>query len=159
MSSVPFRVLQIDHVEVFVPDRHEAARWYQRVLGLEILSGYQHWALDPRGPLMVSSDGGTTKLALFEGPHQAVGPASGFHLVAFRVDGDGFIQFLRRLDDLQLKDHRDRYVTSDSAIDHEKAFSVYFCDPYGHRLEVTTYDHEAVRVALASLRESKSHML
>jgi catechol 2,3-dioxygenase-like lactoylglutathione lyase family enzyme len=156
---VPFRILQIDHVELFVPDRHEAARWYQRVLGLETLSEYQHWAADPRGPLMISSDGGRTKLALFEGPGQAVGSTSGFHLVAFRVDGDGFIRFLQRLDDLQLKDHRDRYVTSDSAIDHEKAFSVYFCDPYGHRLEVTTYDHEAVQVARTLLRKSKSQML
>jgi catechol 2,3-dioxygenase-like lactoylglutathione lyase family enzyme len=31
-----FRVLQLDHVELFVPNRHEAAEWYQRVLGLEI---------------------------------------------------------------------------------------------------------------------------
>lgn len=30
-----FKVLQIDHVELFVPDRYEAARWYERVLGLE----------------------------------------------------------------------------------------------------------------------------
>ena len=31
-----FRVLQIDHVELFVPDRHEAAGWYQRILGLDV---------------------------------------------------------------------------------------------------------------------------
>ena len=30
-----FRVDQIDHVEVFVPDRREAARWYAETLGLE----------------------------------------------------------------------------------------------------------------------------
>ena len=35
-----FRALQIDHVELFVPDRYEAAGWYQRVLGLEILVEY-----------------------------------------------------------------------------------------------------------------------
>ena len=29
-----FTVLQIDHVELFVPDRYEAARWYERTLGL-----------------------------------------------------------------------------------------------------------------------------
>lgn len=51
-----FRVLQIDHVELFVPDRHEAAEWYRRTLGLEIVPGYQDWAADPGGPLMISSD-------------------------------------------------------------------------------------------------------
>ncbi|HYX24825.1 MAG TPA: hypothetical protein VFC23_11780, partial [Thermoanaerobaculia bacterium] len=29
--------------------------------------------------------------------------------------------------------------------DHHKAFSVYFNDPWGHRLEVTTYEAEWVR--------------
>ena len=32
-----FRVLQIDHVELFVPDRQEAADWYCRVLGLQVV--------------------------------------------------------------------------------------------------------------------------
>jgi hypothetical protein len=27
-----FKVLQIDHVELFVLDRYEAARWYERAL-------------------------------------------------------------------------------------------------------------------------------
>jgi hypothetical protein len=57
--------MQIDHVELFVRDRHDAAHWYRDVLGLEVVDGYQEWADDPRGPLMISSDGGTTKLALF----------------------------------------------------------------------------------------------
>ena len=52
-----FRVLQIDHVELFVPDRHEAAGWYQRILGLDVVPAYQDWAADPGGPLMISSDG------------------------------------------------------------------------------------------------------
>ena len=62
-----FRVLQIDHVELFVPDRREAADWYQRILGLEVVPEYQEWAAVPGGPLMISSDDGNTKLALFEG--------------------------------------------------------------------------------------------
>ena len=147
-----FRAIQVDHVELFVPDRHEAARWYEHVLGLQILPEYQQWADDPHGPLMISSDGGNTKLALFEGQPQGSRPTSGFHLVAFRVNADGFIEFLRRLGELQLKDHRDRLVTPDSAVDHEQAFSVYFSDPYGHRLEMTTYDHAATRKAMTALR-------
>ena len=46
------RVLQIDHVEMFVPVRHEAADWYGRVLGLRIVPGLEHWAEDRRRQLM-----------------------------------------------------------------------------------------------------------
>jgi catechol 2,3-dioxygenase-like lactoylglutathione lyase family enzyme len=148
-----FRVLQIDHVELFVPDRYEAARWYQSVLGLEVVPAYEHWAADPGGPLMISSDEGSTKLALFEGRPQESKPTAGFHLVAFRVGAAGFIEFLRRLGDLQLKDARARPVTADSVVDHDKAYSIYFCDPYGHRLEVTTYEYEATRAALMEERQ------
>ncbi len=144
----PFRVDQIDHVEFFVPRRRQAAAWYARVLGLEVVPEYEHWAEDPGGPLMISSDGGSTKLALFRGAPQGDRETAGFHLVAFRVGAVGFIEFLRRVPELDLVDHLERQVTADLASDHGKAFSIYFCDPYGHRLELTTYDHEAVRSAL-----------
>ena len=145
-----FGAAQIDHVELFVPDRREAAAWYRRVLGLEILPEYQEWAADPRGPLMISSDAGRTKLALFEGQPQGPRPTAGFHVVAFRVDAAGFLEFLGRLGGLQLRDDRDGPVTSESAVDHGQAYSVYFSDPYGHRLEVTSYEHDALRTALAA---------
>lgn len=151
-----FRVLQLDHVEVFVPNRHEAAAWYKRVLGLEIVPEFEFWAQDPQGPLMISSDCGSTKLALFRGPTDGAEGGSGFRLVAFRVDGGGFIAFIRRLDSLQLRDHRGRAVTIDSVVDHDKAYSVYFSDPYGHRLEITSYDHDALREALKGFRGEAS---
>jgi catechol 2,3-dioxygenase-like lactoylglutathione lyase family enzyme len=118
-----FRVLQIDHVELFVPDRHEAAGWYQRILGLEVVPALQTWAADPGGPLMISSDGGSTKLALFEGQPQELRPTAGFHRVAFRVRAEAFIDFLWRLEDLQLKGSGGSPVTLDNVVDHEKAFS------------------------------------
>ena len=59
-------MLQIDHVELFVPDRYEAARWYERVLGLRVVPEFEPWATGG-GPLMISTDEGNTKLALFEG--------------------------------------------------------------------------------------------
>ncbi len=149
-----FRVLQIDHVELFVPDRQEAAGWYQRVLGLEVVAEYQEWTADRGGPLMLSGDDGNTKLALFEGPPQASRPTAGFDRVAFRVNANDFVDFLQRLTDRPLKDDRDRPVTADSVVDHSKAYSVYFSDPYGHRLEVTTYEYEATRAALIGVRRS-----
>jgi catechol 2,3-dioxygenase-like lactoylglutathione lyase family enzyme len=143
-----FRVLPIDHVELFVPDRYEAAAWYLRILGLEIIPAYETWAADPRGPLMMSNDGGSTKLALFTGPPQESRATAGFHRVAFRLSGAGFLDFLRRVEGLNLRDSDDRPVTANSVVDHDQAYSIYFSDPYGHRLELTTYESETVRSAL-----------
>lgn len=145
-----FQVKQVDHIELFVPNRYEAAEWYEKVLGLEIVKSYEHWAEDPRGPLMISSDNGNTKLALFEGQPQGQRETTGFHRVAFRVNAVNFVEFLKRVTDLKLSDHRGQPVTSQSAVDHQQAYSVYFCDPYGHRLEVTTYDYENTKKALNS---------
>lgn len=129
-----FRVEQIDHVEVFVPDRREAAGWYERVFGLEITPGFEDWA-EGGGPLMVSSGNGT-KLALFEGEPQGGREAVGFRRVAFRVGGEGFMEFLGRQAELGVESR---------TTDHGKAYSVYFPDPYGNDFEVTTYDHDYVR--------------
>jgi catechol 2,3-dioxygenase-like lactoylglutathione lyase family enzyme len=148
MSGDTFRVDQIDHVEVFVPDRREAAEWYHRVLGCKIIPEYAEWSDDPRGPLMVSPDGGRTKLALFQGEPQGTRPTTGFHLVAFRVGGPAFIEFLDRASKFGLEDARGEVLTRQSAVDHGKAYSVYFTDPYGHRLEVTSCQHEVIRQAL-----------
>jgi len=140
--NADFRVDQIDHVELFVPDRHQAAEWYRSVLGLERLSQYEHWAADPRGPLMISSDAGQTKFALFQGTSQGSRETAGFHRVAFRVGAAAFRHFLDRLPDLKLTNHSGDAVTLDSVVDHVAAYSIYFCDPFGHRLELTTYDYE-----------------
>ncbi len=143
-----FRALQIDHVEVLVPDRHAAADWYERTLGLCVIQEYEHWATDPNGPLMISSDGGNTKIALFEGQPQAGQSVAGWQTVAFRTDSDGFMEFIERLTDLQLTDRVGRSVTFDLVKDHQQSYSVYFCDPYGNELEVTTYEYDSTRQRL-----------
>jgi catechol 2,3-dioxygenase-like lactoylglutathione lyase family enzyme len=148
------KVGALDHVELFVPDRFEAASWYQQSLGLAILEECRPWADNPQGPLMISSDGGVTKLALFTGQPQGARATAGFHRVAFVVDGQGFLAFLDRLPGLNLQDHQARPVRADAAVDHQQAYSIYFCDPYGHRLEVTTYDYGAVRAALTTAGSS-----
>ena len=132
-----------------MPDRYEAARWYDRVLGLQIVTGFESWAVEG-GPLMISSDNGSTKLALFEGKPEPGSHTAAFRRVAFRVTGSGFAEFLRRLPELELTDSRRKPVTADSAVDHRLAYSIYFDDPYGHQLEITTYDHDETAEWLAS---------
>lgn len=145
-----FKVLQIDHVELFVPERHEAAQWYERVLGLHIVPGFEAWATSG-GPLMISTEQGRTKLALFEGQPTPSVETAAFRRVAFRVTGDGFVEFLRRLSEIELLDARGRRLTPQAVVDHRQAHSIYFVDPYGHLLEVTTYDHDDVAAALKTL--------
>lgn len=150
-----FRVEAIDHVELFVPDREEAARWYGRALGLEVLESYRPWAEPEGGPLMISSDGGTTKLALFQGKPKGDRPTAGFHRVAFRVSARGFQDFLHHAATLGLEDAQGEPLTPAAAKDHGAAYSVYFKDPWGHPLEVTTYEAEGVRRWLGG-RDSES---
>lgn len=146
MSTDPFRVHHIDHVELFVPDQYLAAAWYRRYLGLEILKEHEHWAVDS-GPLMISSDNGRTMLALFQGEPRLERPTAGHHRVAFRVDGPGFLHFLARLAEWPVyarAGNEGPAVSPQDVVDHQHAWSIYFCDPYGHRYEITTYDYEYV---------------
>jgi catechol 2,3-dioxygenase-like lactoylglutathione lyase family enzyme len=144
-----FKVGQIDHIELFVPDRHEAARWYERTLGLLPVAAHEDWAADPGGPLMISSDGGGTKLALFAGEPRGDRPTAGFHRLAFRVDGPGFLGLLEHVRTHPVHDDAGDEIRSLAPNDYSKAFSVYFNDPWGHRLEVTTYEAETVRAGLS----------
>lgn len=147
MNDQPFRVQQIDHVEFFVSDQYEAAAWYNRVLGLEIVPEFEDWAAD--GPLMIATESARTLLALFQGEPRGDRPTAGFHRVAFRVDGPGFLRFLARLADVAIDNRDGRRLTADQVVDHQKSWSIYFKDPYGHLLEVTTYDYDQVATALS----------
>lgn len=140
-----FRVQQIDHVEVIVPDQYEAATWYQKVFGLEIIPEFEFWAKD--GPLMLTTPEAGTKLAVFKGtpPHQV----TGFVTLAFRTDADGFIHFLNHIEDLNLSNHRGVQLTADNAaVDHDRSWSIYFRDPWGYPYEITTYDYDLVKSQL-----------
>ena len=150
--SKSFRVQQIDHVELFVPDRYAAAQWYEEILGLEIVREVEYWANDPGGPLMISSDGGNTRLALFESKGRETRETAGHHRVAFRVDGPGFIAFLDRVREHAVFSEDGKPQTSLGVIDHDSAYSVYFCDPYGNRYEVKCYDYEFLKNQLANSR-------
>lgn len=134
-----FRVQQIDHVELFVPNRDEAAAWLERVLGLEIDPACRHWAEHPLGPLMVTTPEGGTKIALFQGEPQGKSAPVGIKRIAFRADAAGFSELLARLEEHALT-FRGRPVSNGEYTDHDGAWSIYFDDPWGNPFEVTTYE-------------------
>ena len=132
-----FAVAQIDHVEVLVPNIEQAASWYERVLGLAKVANLP-WEV----PLMISSDGGDTKIALFSGDPQAADV--GWRRVAFRASGQVFLAFIDQLDVIPVFDQNGGPVRATDIVDHDVSWSIYFADPYGNRLEITTYDYDEV---------------
>lgn len=136
----PFEVDQIDHVELFVPDQQQAARWYERVFGLRPVPELEHWAAT--GPLMVRSARGETMLALFRGEPAQGSARTSFRRVAFRVDAEGMRDFLDRLAQLQLRTESGATLRPEDLVDHDASLSIYFVDPWGHRFEITTYEVE-----------------
>jgi catechol 2,3-dioxygenase-like lactoylglutathione lyase family enzyme len=137
-----FKVTQIDHIHIHVTNQREAAAWYQKVLGMEILPEHESWAIGG-GPLTISSDGGNTGIALF-----ARDNANTRTVIAYRVDGKGFMEFLSRLAELHLKGRNNEIVVESDVFDHDHSYSIYFFDPYQNPIEITTYDYNFVKKQL-----------
>lgn len=131
--------MKLDHIEIFVPKRWEAAQWYSKVLGFTVLEEHIHWA-DEGGPLMISNDQGQTMLALFKGSGQGDAKVRGFRRLAFRVSATEFVSFVR-----SSGSWRSPALDESNIQDHDKALSVYFSDPHGNLLEVTTYDYQEAK--------------
>ncbi len=119
----------IDHVALAVCDIERSANWYIEVLGFERL----HEGMWNGVPAFIGK--GKTGIALFPMSSHA-GPASSvcsgirmLHL-AFRADRD---RFLAAQEELKRRGIKFEFQ------DHEISHSIYFRDPDGHHLEITTY--------------------
>jgi catechol 2,3-dioxygenase-like lactoylglutathione lyase family enzyme len=120
----------IDHVALGVRDIERSAKWYIEVLGFKRL----HEGMWDGVPTFIGK--GTTGIALFPLSSHA-GPASSawsgirmLHL-AFRANRENFLAAQREL--------KNRGVKFEFQ-DHEISRSIYFRDPDGHQLEITTYE-------------------
>lgn len=119
----------IDHVALAVRSVQRSVEWYADVLGLQRMY-QQAW-----GDYPAVMGVGSTAIALFpiEG---AAHPRPGRDVVAmrhlaFRLDAQNFAAAQREL--------RARGISFDFQ-DHQIAHSIYFTDPDGHEIELTTYD-------------------
>jgi catechol 2,3-dioxygenase-like lactoylglutathione lyase family enzyme len=118
----------IDHVAMGVRDIERSAKWYIDVLGFERL----HEGMWNGVPTFIGK--GNTGIALFPASDA---PKSSSHReirmlhLAFRADRQNFLGAQRELQTRGIKFEFQ---------DHEIAQSIYFRDPDGHQLEITTYD-------------------
>jgi catechol 2,3-dioxygenase-like lactoylglutathione lyase family enzyme len=118
----------IDHVAMSVRDVEKAAQWYIEVLGFERL----YEGMWDGVPVFIGK--GTTALALFPVREKSKSGAQAdirvLHL-AMRANRENF---------LAAQDELKRRSIEFDFEDHEIAHSIYFRDPDGHRLEITTYE-------------------
>lgn len=125
-----FETEGIDHVAIAVRDVAASARWYQEVLGLRRL----HEEVWGDFPAMVGA--GTTAIALFPVSGDPPKPRPdrdtlAMRHFAFRVSRRNFDAAKQRLAGLRIEFHEQ---------DHQIARSIYFSDPDGHEVELTTYE-------------------
>jgi len=122
----------IDHVALGVRDVDQSAKWYIEVLGFERL----HEGMWDGAPTFIGK--GDTGIALFPAsPDAQSTPLTRrdirmLHL-AFRADRENFLAAQRELEKGGIKFEFQ---------DHEISHSIYFRDPDGHQLEITTYEIE-----------------
>jgi catechol 2,3-dioxygenase-like lactoylglutathione lyase family enzyme len=119
----------LDHIALAVSDVEESVRWYVEVLGLE----RQHEGSWDGIPTFVGI--GATGIAFFPAAETKTlsgkpDPVRVFHF-ALRADRENFLRAQGELKERGVAFHFE---------DHGIAHSIYFRDPDGHRLEITTYE-------------------
>ena len=133
------KIADIDHVEVFVKNRAEAARWYEEIFGLSPIQELDTWA--KIGPLFIGNKDGTVKIALIDGTKDSDGS---INRVAFSASGEDFVDFVNNLDDARVYFLK-RRVAKNDLVDHDLSYSIYFDDPDGNKLELTCYEYDYVK--------------
>jgi catechol 2,3-dioxygenase-like lactoylglutathione lyase family enzyme len=124
-----FRNRGLDHVAVAVTDIERSRRFYEEVVGLE--REHEEWDI----PVVMAAGG--SGVALFPADahtganDDAEPPEIRLLHIAFRLDRQGFDAARDGLANMGVEA---RFS------DHGIAHSLYFTDPDGHQLELTTYE-------------------
>lgn len=121
------KVQGMDHIGLAVKDVQKSVEWYRELFGLERL--YEDvWGNFP-GVVGI----GETSVAFFptDDPNIPLPDGLPIHHLAFRVDRANFKSAKETL--------RQRRMEFEFQ-DHQIVHSIYFFDPDGHLIELTTYD-------------------
>jgi catechol 2,3-dioxygenase-like lactoylglutathione lyase family enzyme len=119
--SMGIEVEGLDHVALAVSEHALSVRWYRELLGLE--RSHPEWG---DAPAMVMAGNGSG-LALFPAGDRPLG----FLHLAFRADRARYEA---------AKETLTREGVAFEEQDHGTSHSIYFADPDGVRLEITTYE-------------------
>ena len=141
---------RLDHVHIRVPDRAEAARWYEEHLGFEPVEQFDFWASDvDGGPLQISADGGKTMLALFQAGdgHPMIPQETG---VAFSVDATTFIAFTHSLPG-EINGPAGRPLVPNDVVDFDLCWAFDLVDPWGNQYELNCYEYDTIKRILIEL--------
>lgn len=126
-----FELQHLDHVALTVADLSRSTRWYCDVLGFE----HRYPGRWEGVPVMLGL--GPTLIALFpaKGPDLPWMTENNIRIahVALRADRPNFLAAQKELEAQGIQ------VTFQ---DHDISHSIYFHDPDGHQLEITTYELE-----------------
>ncbi len=125
-----FELEGIDHVALLVRNVERSADWYCDVFGFK----RRHEGMWNGIPVFVGKDGMAVALfPLREDESETARPPNSVRILhlAFRTDRSNFLAAQRELSARHIAFHFE---------DHEISHSIYFRDPDGHELEVTTYE-------------------
>ena len=149
-----FAIQGIDRIEIIAWDSLVVAEWYERVLGFETIleSGTGSQARE----VFVSNKKKTVVLVIRDGNVHEAGnvhedgnilEAGNIDRIVFKTSGAGFVDFVKHLDELDLF-CMDIKVTKEDIVDYRNAYSLYFEDPDGNKLALSSYDYDYITVAL-----------
>jgi catechol 2,3-dioxygenase-like lactoylglutathione lyase family enzyme len=137
-----FNLEGIDHVALAVRDVERSAKWYAEVLGFE----RRHEGMWDGIPVFIGK--GTTSIALFPAQSNTTSTSLAAVASAKAASARGEVKMLH----LALRATRKNFLAAQEELkrrgiqfefqDHEISHSIYFSDPDGHKLEITTYDLE-----------------
>ncbi|ESK36255.1 hypothetical protein P256_02562 [Acinetobacter nectaris CIP 110549] len=120
-------------MHIYVDDTNLAELWYSNILGFCRDEALYFW-FEQGGPLILSNH--EASIALFKRKFQHPG-----HTVAFDVIAEKMTTLIDNLNKNKIN-----FIIGD----HDISMSVYFCDLYKNKIEITSYEYDLAKKLIKS---------